>query len=79
MLHDKNIFSYGFSMMKNAFVKWASGRRGFRIEVTLRAGYGYRAVHTGSWAVRANKIPARAIFGSHQKRKKMLLKLKILD
>ena len=51
----------GFSVMKNIFVKWVSGGPGFRIEVTLRASYGYWAGHTWSWAVRANKKPARAI------------------
>ena len=60
-----NIFSYGFSVMKNIFVKWASGGLGFRIEVTLRADYGYRAGYTGSWVVRANQISAHAISISH--------------
>ena len=58
----KNIFSYGFSVMESLFVKSASGGPGFKIKITLRDGYGYRAGHTGSWAVRFNKISASVIF-----------------
>ena len=42
------IFSYSFSVIKNLFVKWASGGPGFKIEFFLRAGYSYRAGHTES-------------------------------
>ena len=55
----RNIFSNGFSVMKNLFVKWASGDPGFGIEATFLGWLQFSVGHTGSWAIGANKISAR--------------------